>query len=481
MKLALPAIAQAAVGILSPMSREVATGISTDTRTLKKGDLFVPLKGPNFNGHDYIKEAFEKGAVASFVEDWPEDKSLHEKPLILVQSSLKAFQQLANTWRSRFSYPVLGLTGSVGKTTTKNLIQSILSHMGRYYVSEGNLNNHIGVPINLMKLESDHAGAVIEMGMNHQGEIQALTKLAEPTGGLITKIGEAHIEFLGSKENIFKAKKELFDELKEGSTVFVNMDDEFLPKYLSQEKRDMDVIRYGLESDPENLEVWADQMHWNENHWEFQIHFKRVLSGPARSLSIKFPSPGKHQVSNALAAAAAARYFFGCSDEAIQKGLESPIQSKGRCQVEELKDLIIVDDSYNANPTSLEALLELGKANYLNRPDQEVLLVIGEMGELGEHAEQAHRDAGRWAVEARIPQIFSVGRIGAWIDKGIAESTNSQPIRHYNFETRDEMTKELGGQIQELQEIGKKPVLLVKGSRAAEMDRVVSALRERFS
>jgi UDP-N-acetylmuramoyl-tripeptide--D-alanyl-D-alanine ligase len=344
------------------------TGVSTDTRTIQPKELFIPLKGPNFDGRDFIPEAIRKGAV-----------------VLEVKNGLRALQTLAAYHRSKFKIPVIGVTGSVGKTTTKDMIASILAKQFPTLKNEENFNNEVGVPLTLLKLTPKHRAAVIEMAMQKLGEIEELAALVKPNIAVITNIGEAHLKFLKSKKNIARAKSEIFKFLTAKDFAVINQDDEYFEHlYARAHRRTSKIITFGI--------------------------IEKAKVTPKDLKGIKLPLPGEHNIYNALAAIAVAK-ILKISKAKIKKGLESFKPSPHRLHFIDLPSGIrIIDDTYNANPQSMLAALKvLSDQNKLGA--QRTIAVLGDMLELGPKAKSAHRKIVFEAQRMGIDKIITYGQL----------------------------------------------------------------------
>jgi UDP-N-acetylmuramoyl-tripeptide--D-alanyl-D-alanine ligase len=374
-----------------------ALGVSTDSRTIQPGNLFVALSGPHFDGRTFLSQAFERGAggaVVSGPSSW--DSTPARKIIIEVQDTLRALGDLAQLWRKRFSVPVIGLTGSNGKTTTKEMLAGILEPSGPALKNEGNLNNLIGLPLTLLGLGPEHRMAVLEMGMNRSGEIRRLSAIAGPTVGLITNIGPAHLEGLGSLEAIARAKGELFEALTREDWAVVNQDD---PRILELSTAcQSQKITYGL--DP-RAEVRADGIQPTASGIGFSLCFQGLRR------EIRLPLPGQHNVSNALAAAAAA-LVLGLPIDRIQGGLEGFSPPAHRLQIRPgRRGAHLLDDSYNANPASVQAALATFQSL---RQDRRGGLVLGDMLELGGSSQTAHREIGIRIGGLGVDYLVTIGQ-----------------------------------------------------------------------
>jgi UDP-N-acetylmuramoyl-tripeptide--D-alanyl-D-alanine ligase len=420
-------------------------GVSTDTRTLNAGELYVALKGPRFDGHTMLETAAARGASAVMVE--------HEVPAPLpalkVDNTRKALGRLAGYWRSRFGLPLVAVTGSNGKTTVKEMLAAILRIEGEVLFTTGNLNNDIGVPLTLFRLDQGHRYAVVEMGANHPGEIAWLCDIAAPTIAAITVCAPAHLEGFGSVEGVARAKGEIVSGLRPDGVAVLNAEDRYLPLWreLSAGRR---VLSFGIDKP-------ADVTAANITADGFCTRFDLGL--PEGAVTVDLPLPGRHNVMNALAAAAAA-HAAGIAAQNIRAGLEAVRPVHGRLErLAGLNGCTVIDDTYNANPASLQA----GLAVLRGLPGAH-WLVLGDMGELGAEARQLHREAGAAARDSGVARLYGVGPLTV-----AAVEAFGGGARHYA--DVDALTAALRTDLDD--EVS----LLVKGSRAMQMDRVVAALR----
>lgn len=435
------------------------TGVSTDSRSVQRGDLFVALRGPKFDGHNFIGEAKEKGAVAAMIYRDADAKTREPGiPLILVENTLTALGQLAAHWRGRFSIPVVAVTGSNGKTTVKEMVASILQRVvgaagqinssARVLATEGNLNNDIGVPLMLLRLREWHDYAVLEMGMNHSGEISYLTALVKPGVALITNAGEAHVEGLGSVEAVACAKGEIFEGLDQQGIAVINADDRHAPLWRKL-AGNRQVVDFGLEGKPMVSARYQSDF--------FGSRMALVLPDGVEDVELQVP--GEHNVRNALAAAAAA-VAIGIGAKAIASGLGAFRGVKGRMQrIRGLHDATVIDDTYNANPDSVRAALAV-----LAKAEGKKILVLGDMGELGGSARDFHERIG---IEARIAGIDKLLALGE-LSTHTAEKFGSG-ARHF------EKIEDLLAEVENL--LDPDATLLIKGSRFMQMERVVKHIR----
>ena len=419
-------------------------GVSTDTRTLAQGNLFVALRGPSFDGHDYLQQARQRGAVAAAVSE-PRDADL---PLLEVGDTRLALGGLAAHWRAQFSIPVVGLTGSNGKTTVKEMIAAILARCGATLVTRGNLNNDIGVPQTLFGLDAQHRYAVVEMGANHGGEIAYLTGLVQPTVGLVNNAGPAHLEGFGSIDGVARAKGELFEGLGSDAVCVINADDRYAGLWRAM-AGSRPVMSFGLEQPAELQAQWRGDLQGSD----IELHT------PAGAASLRLSLPGRHNVMNALAAAAAA-LALEIPLPHIVAGLAAVRAVHGRWEsLPGINGVQLIDDTYNANPASLQAALQL-----LGDADAEPWLVLGDMGELGQEGRRLHRQMGEEAKRNGVRRLFALGELAQ-------QAADAFGAGAEGFADVEALTRRLG-------QMARPGVLiLVKGSRSMRMERVIAALR----
>src|SRR2546421_1983961 len=453
--LTLRQIAEFAGGTIENGNRDATISrVSTDSRTLKAGDLFVPLRGENFDGHQFIQQAAERGAVGAMVEEKWNGKAPENFALIRVADTLIAYQTLAAHYRASLPLKVIAITGSNGKTSTKDFVAAVLARKFRVTKTEGNFNNHVGLPQTMLAANRDDEIAVWEIGMNHPGEIAALAKLAAPDVAIITNVGVAHIEFMGTREAIAEEKGALAEALDANGALILNADDPYTES-ISQRTR-AKIVLAGLE----NGSVRAVDITQGGTGSEFTI-----LEGAHRCRA-QLPVPGIHMVQNAMLAVAAGR-VFGVSIEECAVGLASTPLTKARLQIREISGIRFIDDSYNANPDSMKAalrtLVELDS-------DGRRIAVLGEMGELGAESEHGHRDVGEAAAALRIDELIAVGPIGAMIARA-AEKAGLKNSAAVNSQE----------EAAELLEKNAAPgdLVLIKGSRSARMERVLEEFAKR--
>jgi UDP-N-acetylmuramoyl-tripeptide--D-alanyl-D-alanine ligase len=423
--------------------------VSTDSRTLPAGALFVGLRGPNFDGADFAAAALARGAVGAVVERALTDVTL---PYIRVPDSLEALQRLARRWRAEFSIPLVGIGGSNGKTTTKDMTAAILSRRGPCLSTRGNLNNHIGVPLTLLCLERTHRSAVIEMGANRIGDVAELVALASPTVGLITNAGAEHLEFFGDLDGVARGEGEMAAGLAPGAAAVINADDSYAD-YWRGVATGSNVVTFGVRA---GADFRAKDIAQSIEAGRFATRF--VLECPLGQSAIALQAGGAHNISNALGAAAAAA-SAGASLEDIAAGLADFRAVAGRLQLKAgLRDSWIIDDSYNANPSSVRAGL-----NVLRTLPGATWLVLGDMAELGTHSADSHAALGSYARECRVTRLFALGPESARAVETFGRGGEW-------FADADSLTRRLQA------EIAPGVTVLVKGSRVNRLERVVQAL-----
>jgi len=453
--LSLAQIAKLAGGSISADDTSaLVSRISTDSRTLRDGDLFVPLRGDNFDGHKFIEQAADRGAAGAMVEETWQGKVPRDFALIRVVDTLVGYQTLAANYRASLPLKVIAITGSNGKTSTKDFVAATLAKKFRVTKTEGNFNNHVGLPQTMLAANRDDEIAVWEIGMNHPGEIAALAKLAAPDVAIITNIGIAHIEFMGSQEAIAEEKGALAEALAANGTLILNADDAFSEGIAKRTRAK--VLLAGIE----NGAVRATDISQHSTGSEFTI-----LEGAHRCRA-QLPVPGIHMVQNAMLAVAAGR-IFGLSIEECAVGLASTPLTKARLQIREIDGIQFIDDSYNANPDSMKAALRT-----LVELDAEGrrIAVLGEMGELGSESERGHREVGEVAAELRIDELIAVGAAGA----GMASAAHNAGLENsVAVGSADEAAERLG------KNAAPGDLILVKGSRSARMERVLEEFAKR--
>ena len=447
--------------MISGNARHPAAGVSTDSRTIGAGELFVPLKGSNFDGHRFIAAALQRGACGTLLERGEEGAavSFPDRFFIRVPDTLKALGDLAHFWRERHRVKVAAITGSNGKTTTKEMAARIFERRFRILKNEGNLNNLIGLPLSLFKLSAEHEVAVLEMGMNAPGEIRRLKAIADPQVSLITNVGRAHLEFLGSLEGVARAKGELWEALREEDWIAVNADDERIGRLAASARCRKKTFGIERPADIRGEEIGVDEGRG--------VHFALCTSG--RKIRVNLSVFGRHNVSNALAAASLAE-ILGLEPEEIAAGLAAFQPFSGRGKLAFLPGgIYVLDDSYNSNPDSLRAALA---AFAEMKGAHRGLAVLGDMLEVGLSSPAFHEQAGRDVGAMGLAHLFVFGDAV----RGMAEGARAAGMDREKIHAPRDL-KELAAGLEEVLEPG--DWVLVKGSRRMRMERVVEALKGR--
>ncbi len=426
--------------------------VSTDSRKIQAGDLFIALVGDHFDAHDYIAQVAGAGAAAVIVSRAPA-APLPGCAVIVVPDTLLALQQLARQHRRLLNPLVIAVTGSNGKTSTKDFTAAVMSRKYQVCATEGNLNNHIGLPLTMLSMTSTQNCGVFEMGMNHEGEIALLCSIGEPDAGIITNVGVAHIENLGTLEAIAREKGTLAACVPKDGLVVLNADDEFSPSIAQRSKAR--IITAGIGCG----DVSAIVHESNESGTRFDLNFS-----DGNSVETHLPVPGRHMVANATLAAACA-WHYGVPPLEIADALRTVKLTKGRMQVKRVRGVVFLDDSYNANPDSMRAGLKtLASMTASGRK----VAVLGRMGELGAHAAQGHREVGECAAACGLDAVFTLGDEAAQISD--AASASRTAIQTQNFSSHVDCAKFLRGWLKE------GDAVLIKGSRSAGMEQVLSNL-----
>jgi len=419
--------------------------ICTDSRKTKTGDMFIALEGENFDGHDYVQAAIQNGASAVLVS---KPVTVKEVPVIQTENTLKALWQLSTYYRQKFTKPVIAVTGSVGKTSTKDMIATILSAKYAVHKSQANFNNHIGMPLTILELENHHDVMVVEMGMRGFGEIRQLTHIAKPSIAVITNIGVSHIERLGSRENILKAKLEIVEGLDKRGVLILNADDPLLAGIDRSIAGKVIYIGVNKEADYRAYDI--------EDHGEYDVLFKINLKG--RDYVVHIPAVGKHNVYNVLFGIACG-VELGLKPEEILTGIENYRPEKMRLNIVSKDGIMFINDCYNANPDSMRAGLQvLSNLAGANRS----VAILGNMFELGEMAADAHFDIGRLCKELGIDFTAIIGENASDVARGIGDSS-----KYRVFNSHEEIVSFMKGMLKE------NDVVLIKGSRGMRMERIL--------
>ena len=432
----------------SLLDREVA-GVTIDSRKVEKDFLFVAINGERFNAHQFIPDTIEKGALCVVSH---EDLGDTDYPYILVEATGQALLDIAKLYRDSFDVKVVGITGSVGKTSTKEMIASVLAQKYNVHKTQGNFNNECGLPLTIFEMNEEHQVSVLEMGINHFGEMRKLSTVASPDICVITNIGVAHLEFLKTREGIMQEKTQMFQDMKPGGSVVLNGDDPLLSTI--GPVKGSDPIFYGLDLD-KNAVYATDVEPLGLKGTSCTIHL------PEGSFSCVVPIPGIHMVSNALAGSAVGSKL-GLTTEEIKRGIESLPSIPGRNHIIQTDRLFLLDDCYNANPVSMKASLDV-----LNMGIGRKVAVLGDMGELGPDYAALHRSVGEYAAEIGIDLVCAIGPMS----KEIAEGAASDGTKALWFETKADFL----AQTKDILKDGDN--VLIKASHGMEFPEIVEALR----
>ena len=424
------------------------TSVGIDSRQIQAGQLFVAIQGERFDGHDFVQASLQQGAVAALVS-----QPGAPQPAVQVADTRLALGQLAAYWLSQFNVPIAAITGSNGKTSVKEMLASILSaHCGnaeQVLATLGNLNNDLGMPLTALRLRQQHRYAVLEMGMNHPGEIHYMSMLAKPDVALVNNVGSAHIGLLGSLQAIANAKGEIFDGLKANGVAVINQDDAFAAQWLKQTQAHQQ-LTFALH---QSADISAD-FALHEQASEIQLYT------PAGSVAFILPLPGQHNIANALAATALAT-ALEIPLSAIAQGLSQFTGVSGRLrEIAGIRHSTLIDDSYNANPSSMKAAIDV-----LSKRAGRKVLVMGDMAELGELAQSMHQEVGAYAQQQGIDALFGLGALSLFATQAFAGQA-----QHFD------QLEDLLAALQAYMQAG--DVILIKGSRSARMERVTQALQQ---
>lgn len=511
MKFSLQKIAEATKGTLYIQSNEqgkdiYVTGVSTDSRGDVTGRLFVPIAGPAFDGHDYIQTAFSKGAVCTLTEHEPTDRSF---PHIKVSSTRQALMDLAAYDRDCFTGPVVAITGSVGKTTTKEIIASVLSQKYRTLKTLGNFNNDIGLPLTLLAREADHEAMVLEMGMNHLGEIRVLSKIGKPDICLITNIGDAHIENLGSRKGILKAKSEIFEGMRPGGTVILNGDDPLLAGRPKVPHAGRTIYCYMADSmgnssdtalpkgdnwvsvtmiDHLGLQGTNCDISWrlkgapvySTNRPHSNMHFSsdhpagEYLTG---HMQVHIPLPGDHMIMNAMMAFAVG-LELGLTPSEIAMGIKEFKPPGHRMAITEVNGMTIVNDCYNASPSSMNAAVDM-LVGSLKMDNRRKVCIFGDMFELGDHGELLHKEVGQYAAAKKVDLLIAIGPLSRHMYEAFKETAEEEaaasrgmaaPLAAVYFQTKEDFIAKWKKYLQP------GDMVLIKASRGMALESVAEAI-----
>lgn len=412
--------------LITGNEQQVCENFSKDSREIKAGDIYLGIKGETKNGSIYFENAFQNGATGAILQDIEiseeQKRKYQDKCIILVEDTVKAMQAIATYKRSLYNIPVIAITGSVGKTSTKDMVASVVKQNYTTIKTEGNYNNHIGMPLTIFRLKEEKA-LVVEMGMNHLGELSVLTQIAKPNIAIITNVGTAHIGNLGSRENILKAKLEVLEGLKPGGTVIINNDNDLLHKWYLENKGNYHIITYGIENESnymaENIIAKEDGSHY-------------ILKGTNEKVEV--PVGGNHFVQNSLCAIAVGK-LLQIPFEKIKEGIATFELTKKRMDVREKNHITIIHDYYNANYDSMKAGLE-----YLgNIKEKRKIAVLGDMLELGDYSEELHQKVGEEVIKNKIDILITVGKEA----RAIAEIAKKEIKTVITCNTNEEAIKQI--------------------------------------
>jgi len=428
-------------------------GVVVDSRKVEQDYLFIATVGERVDGHNFIDDVFNRGAMAVVCEKVP----IHSKgPYILVENSFVALGRIAKWYRMQLDIKVVGITGSVGKTSTKEFISSVLARKYNVLKTEGNFNNEVGMPLTILNIRSNHEVAVLEMGISNFGEMHRLSEIAKPDICVITNIGQCHLENLGSRHGILKAKTEIFDFMNEEGNVCINGDDDMLSTL--KEIKGSNPIKFGMNADND---IFATNV---ETHGLFgstcDIHIKDII------FHTNIPLPGEHMVFNALAATSVGSLLNMTSEE-IAAGIETVQPVGGRSNIIRLEKWTIIDDCYNANPVSMKAALDL-----LGIADTYKIAILGDMFELGTSEKALHKEVGSYAAAGNIDVLVCVGNLSVHMYDGAAETFKGKQTDLIYFKTREELTYALPTLVKE------NATILVKASHGMGFENIVKALQK---
>ena len=443
---------------------------SKDTRTIKKGDTYIGIKGEKFDGSTFWKDAFENGAETVIInkinlnneKNKIEEYKSQNKNIIQVEDTIKAIGEIASQkmkiMKEKNNLKVIGITGSVGKTSTKDIIANVLSKKYKVLKTEGNNNNHIGLPFTILRLQDEEI-AVIEMGMNHFGEISYLTKIAKPDIAVITNIGTSHIGNLGSRENILRAKLEILEGMDK-KRIVINNDNDLLNKWYLENKGNMEIHTFGIKNESE---FKAKNIKLEENSSEF------ICENKGEKINIEVPVGGEHFILNALCGLTVGK-LLDLNNEEIKNGIKDFKLTAKRMEINHLKNgVTIINDSYNASYESMKAsILNLKNMNGLRK-----IAVLGDMFELGDFSEKLHREVGTEILKNKIDKLFLIGNYAKFIGKE-AENEGYKKEDILYFENKEELLKYLKQNLQ------KGDVVLIKASNGMKLFNIVESLKNEF-
>lgn len=456
------------IGDISGIAGKEIAGVEYDSRLILEDYVFIATKGEKVDGHSFISQVFEKGAMFVIGEKQPEDL---QGPMVLVEDSFDALRSIATYYRSVMNTRLIGITGSVGKTSTRTFIATVLAEHYNILQTQGNLNNEIGVPLMLLRIRSEHEIAVIEMGINHFGEMSRLTAMAQPNVCVMTNIGTCHLENLIDRNGVLRAKSEIFEGLRDNALVVINGDDDKLQTI--KEVQGKAPVRFGvLASEDSNIN--ALNYYGKEiKNLELFGSIVHIQGMDGTSFEAKVPLPGKHMIYNAVAATTIGKYY-GLSDEEIIAGLGKCKAVGGRTNVIALDGITLIDDCYNANPNSMKAALDL-----LRIVSNKKVAILGDMFELGEKEALLHAEIGEYAVTNGIQKLICVGNLSKNMfeaaNKYCDPNTENNKIEVLWFESLEEVMSKLPDLL------GEDETVLVKASHGMHFENIVTQLTEKYA
>lgn len=433
-------------------------GVEIDTRQIKRGDLFIAIKGDKVDGHDFLEYASKNGACAALVEK--DVKCTGNMGIIKVENTVKALQDLAREYRKKIKCPIVAITGSSGKTTTKDLVKSVLSAKYVTIATKGNKNNHIGLPLTIFDIDENTQSAVLEMGMSGLGEIRLLASIACPDISIITNIGTAHLEQLKSRENILKAKTEIFSTLDKNKVGIINADDDMLSKI---DETSFRLYKVGIQSNDLDLKCLEYKTDLNG------IKIIVAQKDDSELEEYKFRIPGIHNVYNCLQAISVGK-LLGLNQQEIQRGLEDYLPGDNRMDISYIKDGVIINDSYNANPNSMKSALDV-LSLYKEKCDT-LIAVLGDMFEIGQNADAYHKEVGSYAKRVGVDWLLSVGDKSRYYNLG-AEEAGLEKGKSMHFKDKLELADFLNKLLDH------KAAVLIKGSRGMKMEMILEKLEQK--
>lgn len=392
-------------------SQKEAAGVVLDSRLLEKDDIFIATKGEKVDGHKFITSVFEKGALAVICENVPEEIT---GPCIQVKDSFIALKQVAAFYRQQLDLKVIGVTGSVGKTSTKEFVAGVLSAKYKVWKTQGNFNNEIGLPLTVLQLREEHEIAVLEMGISDFGEMHRLSEIAKPDICILTNIGQCHLEFLGDRDGVLKAKSEIFDYMNPEGTIFVNGDDDKL--ITLKETRKEKLVTFGRN---QTNDVFA-----TKEVSKGLLGSVVDVQGKINISEVQVPLPGEHMVLNALAASAVAD-LLGLTQDEIKEGMKKVEAVSGRSNIIPFKDFVMIDDCYNANPVSMKAAIDL-----LQSANGRKVAILGDMFELGEEEKKLHYEVGQYTA-GKVDILICIGKLAKYIYEGAIQGKNEDAFMIY--------------------------------------------------